>query len=160
MQATAILNFYTHAEEMITSIFRRQGGWQPMAVALTPAGLKMLAIADGRDDDNAAQLLREELLASNALAYAAAYVSVKLSSTTAEDAKSRGERILDEVVTVAHPEEFESGPEQALFIFMSDSTTGDKVRAYGIRDDKKLTKRIAWLEQSSSPFHRLLVSRH
>ncbi|MCZ7861039.1 hypothetical protein O9X98_06435 [Agrobacterium salinitolerans] len=159
MQATATLNFFSQAEEMITSIFRQQGGWRPMAVALTPSGLKMIAIADGPDDHNAARRLKGDLLASNALAYAAAYVSVKRSSTIVEEAEARGDRILDIVATAADPKMFESGPDEALFIFMSDTTDG-KVLAYGIRNGKKLTKRIAWLEQSSSPFHRLLVSRH
>lgn len=159
MHAAAILKFYTDAEEMITGIFRQQGGWRPMAVALTPAGLKMIAIADGPDDDHAAKLLREELVASNAWAYAAAYVTVKQSSAAAEEAKSRGGKMLDMVTSLVDREELERGPEEALFIFMSD-TTDDKVRAYGIRNGKKLTKRMPWLEQSTSPFHRLLVRTH
>ncbi|MDW9481322.1 hypothetical protein GOB57_21995 [Sinorhizobium meliloti] len=86
-----------------------------MAVALTPAGLKTIAIADGPDDSDAAKLLQEELLASGALAYAAAYVSLKLDSPAVAEAESRGQ---------------------------------------------KLDGRVKCLEASSSPFHRLLASKH
>jgi hypothetical protein len=159
MQSKSILNFYAQAEELIISIFRQQGGWRSMAIALTPAGLKMIAIADGADDRDVAKLLREELVASNAWAYAAAYVSLKLSSPAFDRSKARGGQILDAVDAIGERKEVESGPDHALFIFMSD-TVDDRVRAYGIRNGKRLTKRIAWLEQSTSPLHRLLISRH
>jgi hypothetical protein len=158
MQQMSVTKFYANSEEMITSIFRDQGGWQPMAVALTPKGLKLIPIADGLDDTDAANRLRRDLIAAKAKAYAAAYITVKEDSPSSDEAEALGGRKLDEVAVTAHSEQSDDRPDKVLFIFISDND-GGVVRAYGI-EGTELGERIGFLEAATSPFHLLLASVH
>lgn len=157
MQSLSTSGFYDAAEEMVTAIFKEQRGWRDMAIALTPKGLATIPIQSGYDQEQSAERLRADLLSAGAKAYAAAYTTMKYGSAEMAAAEADGRRKLDEVSTVADPEQFESSPDKVLFIFISDEIN-DRVRAYGITDDNQVGDRIEWLENSASPLHRLLVS--
>ena len=155
MQGKTIDDFFTLVEDMVQTIFRESGSWNPMAVAWTPSGLKMISVPEGRNDKDAAGFLRRELKTARAQAYGVAYLTVKQSSSGADEALSRGDEKLDEVLTEATDGALALGPDQVLFIFMSDRSD-ERVRAYGVGRGWELAGRLGWLEKSSSPLHRLL----
>lgn len=153
-----VSEFYRNAEDLVLGVFKEQGGWRPMAVVLTPAGMDMIGIGDGHEDDDAlaAAQLRKKLKMNHAQAYVAAYIAQKMRPVTDLGAERV---VLGRIAnTLDDADDLQGSPDQMLFMFMSDNRGQGQVRVYSvIEGGSKIGPRQGWLEDAESPFHMLLA---
>jgi hypothetical protein len=152
-----VQDFYRNAEDLVLSVFKEQGGWRPMAVALMPDGMGMIGIGDGQEDNDAhaAAELRKTLKLNHAQAYVAAYIALK----THPDADLGDDRVALGTIsnTLDDADDIQGSPDRMLFMFMSDNRGQGQVRVYSVIDGgSKIGPRQGWLEDAGSPFHKLL----